>query len=344
MALFRISPPFLAGTNRVTLQMLQVLLAMVPAVIAMVYFFGPAVLINIVLALVVALGAEALLLKIRHRPIKPFLSDGSAVVTAVLLAVAIPPLSPWWLTVTGVLFAIVFAKHLYGGLGYNPFNPAMVGYVLLLLSFPLEMTTWLPVLSLADNPLGFVDAFHLIFYGETAAGLTPDAVSGATPLDAMKTQIGQQIQPALITNQNLFGFVGGLGWEWINIWFMLGGLYLLYKRVISWQVPVAMIGTLFVLSLVTQWFAPDITGSPLFHLFSGGTMIGAFFIATDPVSGSTTPNGRLVFGAGVGALTFIIRVWGGYPDGVAFGVLLMNMLVPLIDYYTQPKVYGTGKQ
>jgi electron transport complex protein RnfD len=344
MALFRISPPFLAGTNRVTLQMLQVLLAMVPAVIAMVYFFGPAVLINIVLALVVAFGAEALLLKIRHRPIKPFLSDGSAAVTAVLIAVAIPPLSPWWLTVTGVLFAIVFAKHLYGGLGYNPFNPAMVGYVLLLLSFPLEMTTWLPVLSLADNPLGFVDAFHLIFYGETAAGLTPDAVSGATPLDAMKTQIGQQIQPELITKQNLFGFVGGLGWEWINIWFLLGGLYLLYKRVISWQVPVAMLASIFVLSMLTQWFAPDISGSPLFHLFSGGTMIGAFFIATDPVSGSTTPNGRLVFGAGVGALTIIIRVWGGYPDGVAFAVILMNMLVPLIDYYTQPKVYGTGKR
>ncbi len=343
MALFRISPPYLAGTNRVTLQMLQVLLAMVPAVIAMVYFFGPAVIINIVLALVVALGVEALLLKIRHRPVKPFISDGSAAVTAVLLAVAIPPLSPWWLTVTGVLFAIVFAKHLYGGLGYNPFNPAMVGYVLLLLSFPLEMTTWLPVLSLADNPLGFTEAFHLIFYGETGAGLTPDAVSGATPLDAMKTQIGQQIQPDLILNQNLFGFVGGLGWEWVNIWFLLGGLYLLYKRVISWQVPVAMLTTLFILSMVTQWFAPDITGSPMFHLFSGATMIGAFFIATDPVSGSTTPNGRLVFGAGVGALTFIIRVWGGYPDGVAFGVLLMNMLVPLIDYYTQPKVYGTGK-
>ncbi len=343
MPIFRISPPFLAGTNRVTLQMLQVLLAMIPAVVAMVYFFGPAVLINITLAVAVALAAEALMLKIRQRPIKPFISDGSAVVTAVLLAVAIPPLSPWWLTVIGVLFAIIFAKHLYGGLGYNPFNPAMVGYVLLLLSFPLEMTTWLPVISLSDNPLSFIESFQLIFYGETTAGLAPDAVSGATPLDAMKTQIGQQILPEYVVNQNLFGLLGGLGWEWVNAWFALGGLYLLYRRVIGWQVPVAMIGTILILSSVTALFAPELTGSPWFHLFSGGTMIGAFFIATDPVSGSTTVKGRLVFGAGVGALTYIIRIWGGYPDGVAFAVLLMNMLVPLIDYYTQPRVYGAVK-
>lgn len=340
MPLFRISPPFLAGTNRVTLQMLQVLLAMVPAVAAMVVFFGPAVLINISLALVTALLAETLMLKIRKRPVKPFISDGSAAVTAVLLAVAIPPLSPWWLTVTGVLFSIVFAKHLYGGLGYNPFNPAMVGYVLLLLSFPLEMTTWLPVLSLADNPLNFSQALQLIFSGETSGGLVPDTVSGATPLDAMKTQIGLDILPEYIVNQDLFGMLGGLGWEWINLWFLLGGLFLLYRGVINWHVPVAMLLTLFVFSSLTSLFAPDITGSPMLHLFSGGTMLGAFFIATDPVSGSTTVKGRLVFGAGVGALTYIIRIWGGYPDGVAFAVLLMNMLVPLIDYYTQPRVYG----
>jgi electron transport complex protein RnfD len=343
MPIFRPSPPFLAGTNRVTLQMLQVLLALIPAIIAMVYFFGPAVLINIALALAVALASEAVMLKIRNRPLKPFLTDGSAAVTAVLLALAIPPLSPWWLTVTGIVFAIVFAKHLYGGLGYNPFNPAMVGYVLLLLSFPLEMTTWLPVASLTEHPVDFFSAFQLIFYGDTANGLAADAISGATPLDAMKTQIGLSVLPEYIVNQPLFGLLGGLGWEWINIWFALGGLYLLYRRVISWHVPVAMLGTLFVMSSVTYFFAPEITAPPLFHLLSGGTMIGAFFIATDPVSGSTTVKGRLVFGAGVGLLTYIIRVWGGYPDGVAFAVLLMNMLVPLIDYYTQPKVYGAVK-
>jgi len=343
MGIFRISPPFLAGANRVTLQMLQVLLAMIPAVFAMVYFFGPAVLINITLALVVALASEAVMLKIRKRPVKPFITDGSAAVTAILLAVAIPPLAPWWLTTIGVMFAIVFAKHLYGGLGYNPFNPAMVGYVLLLVSFPLEMTTWLPVISLSENPVDFMSAFQLIFHGQTSSGLAMDTVSGATPLDAMKTQIGQQILPEYIVNQNLFGIFGGLGWEWINVWFAVGGLYLIYRRVINWHVPLAMLATIFVFSSITAIFAPETTGSPLFHLVSGGTMIGAFFIATDPVSGSTTVKGRIVFGAGVGALTYIIRIWGGYPDGVAFAVLLMNMAVPLIDYYTQPKVYGAVK-
>lgn len=343
MALFRISPPYLAGANRVTKQMLQVLLAMVPAVIAMVYFFGVAVLINIALALVVGLLAEILMLKLRQRPIKPFITDGSAAVTAILIAVAIPPLSPWWLTVVGVVFAIVFAKQLYGGLGYNPFNPAMIGYVLLLVSFPLEMTTWLPVSSLAENPVDFHAAFQLIFHGETGSGWLADTVSGATPLDAMKTQIGQSILPEYIINQNLFGFAGGLGWEWINIWFAIGGIYLIYRRVISWHVPVAMLAALFIISGLTSMFAPEMTGSPIFHLVSGGTMIGAFFIATDPVSGSTTVKGRLVFGAGVGLLTYIIRIWGGYPDGIAFAVILMNMMVPLIDYYTQPKVYGAVK-
>ena len=232
---------------------------------------------------------------------------------------------------------------LYGGLGYNPFNPAMVGYVLLLVSFPLEMTTWLPVISLSENPVDFMSAFQLIFHGETSSGLAMDTVSGATPLDAMKTQIGQQILPEYIVNQNLFGILGGLGWEWINVWFAVGGLYLIYRRVINWHVPLAMLATIFVFSSITAIFAPETTGSPLFHLVSGGTMIGAFFIATDPVSGSTTVKGRIVFGAGVGALTYIIRIWGGYPDGVAFAVLLMNMAVPLIDYYTQPKVYGAVK-
>lgn len=343
MAIFRLSPPFLTSTNRVSIQMLHVLIGLIPAVIAMVYFFGPAVLINLTLAIVLALSSEALMLKLRNRPIKPFLMDGSAVVTAALLALAIPPLSPWWLTAVGILFAIIFAKQLYGGLGYNPFNPAMVGYVLLLLSFPLEMTTWLPALSLTEKPVDFLSAFQLIFYGHTDAGWITDTVSGATPLDAMKTQIGQDISPIYIHHQSLFGMVGGVGWEWINIWFAAGGAYLLYQRVISWHIPAAMLGSMLIISSITWFLAPEATANPLFHLLSGGTMIGAFFIATDPVSGSTTVKGRLIFGAGVGLLTYIIRVWGGYPDGVAFSVLLMNMLVPLIDYYTQPRVYGASK-
>lgn len=339
MPIFRLSPPFLAGSNRVTLQMMQVLLALIPAVIAMVYFFGPAVLINIVIAVATALISEVVMLRLRGRPLKPFLSDGSAAVTAVLLAISIPPLSPWWLTVIGVSFAIVFAKHLYGGLGYNPFNPAMIGYVLLLISFPVEMTTWLPVNSLADQQVGFMTALQVIFNGQWQ-GLGMDAFSGATPLDHMKTQIGMMRSPEYVASQPLFGLLGGVGWEWINIWFLLGGLWLMYRKVISWHVPMAMIASMLVISTLTWLIAPQVTGTPIFHLLSGGFMLGAFFIATDPVSGSTTLRGRIVFGAGVGLLVYIIRIWGGYPDAVAFAVILMNMLVPLIDYYTQPKVYG----
>ena len=339
MPLSRLSSPFLSGTNRVTLQMLQLLLALVPAVIGIVYFFGPSVLITMTLAIVVALLAEALMLKLRHRPLKPFLTDGSVIVTAVLLAIALPPLAPWWLVTIGILFAIIFAKHLYGGLGYNPFNPAMVAYVVLLISFPLEMTTWLPVSTLSPQPLDINASFHIIFTGQTA-GVAIDTLSGATPLDAMKTQIGLLQNPTDIVRQPLFGLFGGKGWEWINILFIIGGLYLLYRRVISWHIPVAMITCLTVISAITWVVAPETTGSPLFHLLSGGTMLGAFFIATDPITAATTVKGRLVFGAGVGLLTYIIRVWGGYPDGIAFAVILMNMMVPLIDYYTQPKVYG----
>lgn len=339
MPIFRLSPPFLAGTNRVTLQMLQVLIALIPAVIAMTLYFGPGVLINVTLAVSVALITEAIMLKLRDRPLRPFLSDGSAAVTAVLLALAIPPLSPWWMTVIGITFALVFAKHLYGGLGYNPFNPAMIGYVLLLISFPLEMTTWLPVQSLADQPIGWLSALQVIFTGQFN-GMGMDAYSGATPLDAMKTQIVLQQHPEFISSQEMFGMAGGLGWEWINIWFALGGIWLIYRKVISWHVPVAMILALLIISSITTLIDPTISGSPLFHLLSGGTMLGAFFIATDPVSGSTTLKGRIVFGAGVGILTYVIRIWGGYPDGVAFAVIIMNMLVPLIDYYTQPRVYG----
>jgi electron transport complex protein RnfD len=340
MPLSRLSSPFLTGINRVTLVMIQLLFALIPAVVALVYYFGYGVLINITLAVVVALVAESVMLKLRDRPLKPFLTDGTAIVTAVLLGIALPPLSPWWMTVVGIVFAIVFAKHLYGGLGYNPFNPAMIAYVLLLISFPLEMTTWLPV---AEQSIDFNSAIQLIFHGQSQSNLLIDSLSGATPLDAMKTNIGLNQTPDQILNQSLFGHIGGIGWEWVNVWFAVGGIFLIYRRVITWHIPVAMLSGLFMISLITWLFVPTETASPLFHLLSGGTMLGAFFIATDPVTAATTVKGRLVFGAGVGVLTYIIRVWGGYPDGVAFAVILMNMLVPLIDYYTQPRVYGAIK-
>ena len=343
MGLFKLTPPFLSGTNRVTDHMIQLSLALFPAIIALVYYFGTGVLINIVLAIVVALASEALMLNLRQRPIKPYLSDGSALVTALLIAVSLPPLSPWWLTTVGTLFAIIFAKHLYGGLGYNPFNPAMVAYVLLLISFPVEMTSWLPITSLAESQVTFSSALQIIFTEQLPQQLSYDAISAATPLDMMKTQIGLLQTPSEIMENPVFSRFSGEGWQWVNFWFAIGGIFLIYRKIISWHIPVAVIVSLATIAFITWLISPETTASPLFHLFSGATMIGAFFIATDPVSGATTIKGRLIFGAGIGLLTYVIRVWGGYPDGIAFAVILMNMLVPLIDYYTQPRVYGANK-
>ena len=341
MGLFKLTPPYLSASNRVTDHMVHLLLALSPAIAALTVFFGPGVLINIGLACIVAILSEAAMLKLRGKPLKPFLTDGSAIVTAVLLAIALPPLSPWWLTAIGIVFAIVFAKHLYGGLGYNPFNPAMVAYVLLLISFPVEMTRWLPVVDLSNIDITFATALQIIFTEQSPYQIAVDSLSGATPLDIMKTQIGLAQTPELIQQNSAFGPLAGQGWQWVNIWFAIGGLFLLYRKVINWHIPFAMLFALTFISLITWLISPETTASPLFHLLSGGTMIGAFFIATDPVSAATTLKGRLIYGAGIGLLTYIIRVWGGYPDGIAFAVLLMNMLVPLIDDLTRSDVYGT---
>ena len=341
MGLFKLTPPYLSASNRVTDHMVHLLLALSPAIAALTVFFGPGVLINIGLACIVAILSEAAMLKLRGKPLKPFLTDGSAIVTAVLLAIALPPLSPWWLTAIGIVFAIVFAKHLYGGLGYNPFNPAMVAYVLLLISFPVEMTRWLPVADLSNIDITFATALQIIFTEQSPYQIAVDSLSGATPLDIMKTQIGLAQTPELIQQNSAFGPLAGQGWQWVNIWFAIGGLFLLYRKVINWHIPFAMLFALTFISLITWLISPETTASPLFHLLSGGTMIGAFFIATDPVSAATTLKGRLIYGAGIGLLTYIIRVWGGYPDGIAFAVLLMNMLVPLIDDLTRSDVYGT---
>jgi electron transport complex protein RnfD len=319
--------------------MRQVLYALIPGTAAYVFFFGWGIVVNMVVAAAVALAAEALMLRLRHRPLRPFIGDYSAVVTAVLLALALPPFAPWWLTAVGTLFAIVVAKHLYGGLGYNPFNPAMVGYVVLLVAFPREMTVWPLAATVSGEYPGPLESLAIVFQGGAAVPGW-DTMTGATPLDQMKTQLGLNYSVTEIRTSPIFGDFGGAGWEWLGNGFLLGGLWLLYRRVSSWPIPVAMLGSLFLVSLVFTAVDPGSHPSPLFHLFSGGAILGAFFIATDPVSASTTARGRLIYGAGIGILTYVIRTWGGYPDGVAFAVLLMNMAVPLIDQYTQPRVFG----
>ncbi len=320
--------------------MLQVILALIPGVLAYTWFFGPGILIQILLATLFALLFEAIMLRWRGRPLKPFINDYSAVVTAVLFALCIPPLAPWWISCIAMIFAIGFAKHLYGGLGQNVFNPAMVGYVVVLISFPQVMTAWLPPVGISETSLSLSDTLITIFTGQMPLAGGWDAVTQSTPLDTLKTGLESGRMVSEIRLSSIFGDYGGLGWEWIANWFALGGFYLLYKRVISWQVPVAVIGTVILLSLPVWLADPDSNPMPLEHLFSGAIVLAAFFIATDPVSGCVSNRGRLIFGAGVGIITLVIRRWGGYPDGVAFAVLLMNMAAPLIDRYTRPRIYG----
>ena len=330
------SSPHLPVSNSIPVMMQRVLLALIPGTICAFWMFGWGIVVNILLASITSLAAEAAMLAVRKRPVLPSLLDGSALVTAVLLALSLPPLTPWWIPVIGSLFAIVIAKQLYGGLGYNPFNPAMAGYVMLLISFPLELTLWT---APGEHP-GLMDTLALLFTGSLPADQTLDALTMATPMDSIKTRLGLSETLSELRGGPLFGSFAGAGWEWINLWFLLGGLWLLQMKVIQWQIPAGMLAGLAAIAFVFYAINPDIYSSPLFQLFSGAAMLGAFFIATDPISASTTPRGRIYYGIGIGLLTYIIRTWGGYPDGVAFAVLLMNLAAPTIDHYTRPGVFG----
>jgi electron transport complex protein RnfD len=318
--------------------MRQVCFALLPGIIVFSWQIGLALLVQILTASVAALVFEALLLRMRGRPVKRFVTDGSAIVTAWLIALTFPPLSPWWLTVTGVFLAIVIAKQVYGGLGQNPFNPAMVAFAGCIIAFPAFMSQW-PSLGLS---LSLAEQINVIF------GFAPrlDALSEATPLSAIKATLKMESFYAsiqeLLTSQNLFGMFAGRGWEWVSTAYLVGGLFLLYRRVITWHVPAAFLLTILVVSGALWAYDQSRFASPLFHLFSGGVMLGAFFIATDPVSGCATPRGKLIFGCGAGLLAYLIRVFGVFPDGIAFAVLIMNIAAPVIDRHSQPPVFGAG--
>lgn len=335
--------PYISDAPSISTIMLKVLLALVPGIFAYVWVFGGGILVTIALATATALVAEAAMLKIRRRPVAPFLSDYSAVIASWLLALAIPPLAPWWLIVVGTLFAIVVAKQLYGGLGYNPFNPAMIGYAVLLISFPAIMTKWPSALELAQTKLSFSDQFNFIFSGLLPQNVQIDAVTSATPLDYLKTELKLNHNVASITQAPIFGTLGGKGGEYVTLGYLLGGLYLWQQKIISWHLPTAFLTALTAISGIFWLVNPAYFTSPLIHLFSGASMLCAFFIITDPVSGPTTPKGKLWFAAGVAVITYLVRVYGGYPDGVAFAVIFMNICVPLIDAYTQPRVFGHEK-
>ena len=317
-------PPLESVDDRLQQAMKLVLLATLPGTLMMFWLYGWGVLINLSLAGIASLTVEAAMLQLRKRPLKPSLSDGSALVSATLLALALPPYCPWWLTLTAAAFAMVFGKHLYGGVGSNPFNPAMLGFALVLVTFPQQMTHW-PSSQGMDLLSGLQQVFGF--------GQAPDAWVRATALDSLRINKSLTMDELFSANP-AFGHFGGRGVEWLNLAFLAGGAFLLQRRVFSWHAPVGMLASLFVISLLCwNGSGSDSHGSPLFHLLSGATMLGAFFIVTEPVSGAKSPVARLLFGVGVGLLTYLIRTWGGYPDGVAFAVLLMNLCVPALERF-----------
>ncbi|MBK9021333.1 MAG: RnfABCDGE type electron transport complex subunit D [Sulfuritalea sp.] len=318
--------------------MLRVLLALLPGIAVYVWFFGAAILVQIALASITALIAEAAMLKLRGKPVAMFLGDGSALVTAWLIALTFPPIAPWWVTVVGVLAAIVIAKHLYGGLGQNPFNPAMVAFALMIVAYPQLMSQW-PAVGFTD----FAPQLNAIFGPRQL-----DAITMATPLDALRTALhtadARATVAGVLGSNATFGNIGGKGWEWIAAAYCLGGAYLLQQRIITWHLPAAFLGALLLVSGGFSLVDAERFAAPSFHIFTGGAMLAAFFIVTDPVSGATTPKGKLIFAAGAALLTWIIRSFGAYPDGIAFAVLLMNIAAPLIDIHTQPPVFGHKRQ
>jgi electron transport complex protein RnfD len=341
------SGPHAHQANSIARTMGLVMLALLPATALGLWEFGwPAIYLFLV-TLVSAVAAEAACLAIAGKPIRPFLTDGSALLTGWLLAMTLPPWAPWWIGVVGSLIAIVVAKQVFGGIGQNLFNPAVVARVALLISFPLEMTSFLqPQPLLAAGSPGLLDSLDITF-GATSQ---LDGVSGASLLGHVRTELGQGIplSEALSGHYDILGLAlgntaGSLG-ETSALLILLGGLFLLYKRIITWHIPVAMIGSLLMLATLFHLWDPARYPDALYHLLSGATLLGAFFIATDLVTSPVSPRGQLLYGAGCGLLVFVIRSWAGFPEGVAFAVMIMNACTPFIDHYVKPRVYGRDRK
>jgi electron transport complex protein RnfD len=321
------SSPHVTGSESISKIMWTVSACLAPAALAGVYIFGPRALIVIILGILGAVGSEYAWQKLTKRKIT--ISDGSAFLTGLLLAMNLPPGSAWWMPLIGSAFAIIVAKQFFGGLGMNIFNPALVARGFMLASWPQEMTTW------ASPVLGF----------------SFDLTTSATPLDMVKQGRVEMFQKefpnmGVMLNKLLWGVQGGCIGETCAILLILGGAFLIFKKYIDWQIPAAYVGTLalFVLAFGAGKCGLDHTATVLFHMFSGGLMLGAFFMATDYVTCPATLKGRVIFAVGCGLLTGIIRLWGGYPEGVCYSILIMNAFTPLIDDKTRPCVYGVRKE
>jgi Na+-translocating ferredoxin:NAD+ oxidoreductase subunit D len=322
------SSPHAQSVESVSKVMWTVVLALLPALIAALWFFGLKALLVLVVCTAGCLIFEYAGLRMRmdHAKAMRFVFDGSAVVTGVLLALNLPASSPWWLALVGALVAMMLGKHLFGGLGQNIFNPALVARVFLLLSFPAQMTAW-------TMPGGFANV---------------DAVTTATPLGMIKADGLAAFQQwamehgGTLWNMFIGNMAGSLG-ETSVLALLIGGLFLIAKGYVRWQIPVSYIATVFVFTGIMWLVNPHYYPNPAMQICSAGLFLGAFFMATDMVTSPVTAKGMLIFGFGCGLITALIRLFGAFPEGVSFAILIMNGLAPMIDRYTKPVTFGTEK-
>jgi electron transport complex protein RnfD len=323
-----------------------VMIALTPATLFGFWLYGwPAVNLWAV-SLLAAIVGEAFVLRVQERAVLPALLDGSGILTAWLLAISLPPFAPWWIAVLGSLFAVVIGKQVFGGLGQNVFNPAMTARVMLLISFPLEMTTWIAPVPLGSaNAPAWWESLRVTFLSQPI-----DGMASASLLGHVKTEFTRGIG----LDQALAGYYAPLNMLWGSragslgetaaVLLLIGGLFLIARRIITWHAPVAMLLGVVVPALIFNAIDSNHYAGPMVHILSGGLMLGAFFIVTDPVTSPNTGLGQFIFGLGCGVLTWIIRTWGGYPEGVAFAVMIMNTVVPIIDQYVKPRIYGRDRK
>ncbi|MFO7370591.1 MAG: RnfABCDGE type electron transport complex subunit D [Bacteroidales bacterium] len=324
--LLTVSPsPHISSTQSVEKLMYGVVISLVPTFLASLYFFGIGALIITTISIVTCMLTEMIIQKyLLQTEIR--IRDGSAIVTGLLLAFNLPSNLPWWMIVLGSVFAIGIGKMTYGGLGNNPFNPALAGRVFLLISFPVQMTSW---------PLPIASRMHYI-----------DAATGATPLGYFKEAVrnGETVSDVmgnLPDHMQLFmGQMGGSLGEISALALIIGFLWMLYKKIITWHIPVVVVGTVYIFTGLLCLIDPSKNATPLFHILTGGVLLGAIYMATDLVTSPMTKTGMVIYAAGIGIITVVIRVFGSYPEGVSFAILIMNAFVPLINRYVKPKRFG----
>ncbi|NCD40460.1 MAG: RnfABCDGE type electron transport complex subunit D [Bacteroidia bacterium] len=326
MSILKVSgSPHIHGDQSVSKIMLGVNIALLPAVLVSLYFFGLGALKVLVIAIASCVLFEYLIQKYLIKG-ENTTGDFSALLTGVLLALNVPSGLPWYMVIIGALVAIGMGKMSFGGIGKNIFNPALVGRVFLLISFPVQMTTW---------PKAMVSRSSLFFNGIDQSLL--DSVTGPTPLGQL-AEHGVIAQPDYISY--LMGSMGGSLGEISAIALLIGGLFMLFRKIITWEIPLAFLGSAALLSGIFWLIDPSSYADPLFHLLTGGMLLGAIFMATDMVTSPMSRAGQIVFGIGGGVLTILIRIWGAYPEGVSFAILIMNAFVPLIDKAFKPKLFG----